>query len=262
MSDGGFSTYRKLEGAVTTTQTRVLLHYGGWDGHQPERFADFAEKRLLADCDVVRSQNLADLTIEFLSQFDLLVPIWTFGELGTEQETALLDAVAKGLGVVAWHGSASAFLNSRPHKHLLGGQFVAHPGGEDTIYTVRFRDNDPLVRDLADFTLTSEQYYLLIDPAVKVLASTTIHGDTMPWLKGIDMPVAWTRYWGKGRVFYCSLGHSIDILEHPTLNQLLRRAIQWAPRVAQEPASQFHSFDDAHAARDFNNLVQPETSRI
>jgi type 1 glutamine amidotransferase len=163
-----------------------------------------------------------------LAQFDLLVPIWTFGELDAGQEQALINAVAKGLGVLAWHGAASAFLGSRAHKFMLGGQFVAHPGGADVTYTVRFLGNDPLVEGLEDITVTSEQYYLLVDPAVKVLASSRVQGGPLDWIAGVEMPVAWTRRWGRGRVFYCSLGHTVDVLQHPSIHTLLRRAARWA----------------------------------
>lgn len=209
---------------------RVLLLYGGWEGHQPERFADFAENELLSDFDVVRSQDLRMLRPDVLVGFDLLVPIWTFGEITDTQETALLSAVADGMGMVAWHGNASSFLDSRPHKFMLGGQFMGHPGGNYVTYSVRFLGNDPLVDGLKDITITSEQYYLVIDPAVKVLATTYIDGGDMDWLSDVQMPVAWKRQWSKGRVFYCALGHTLDVLEQPSITTLLSRAVRWACR--------------------------------
>ncbi|MBL8792553.1 MAG: ThuA domain-containing protein [Planctomycetia bacterium] len=209
---------------------RALLLYGGWSGHWPKACADFAAEHLLDDFRVVRAQNLDVLRPDVLSEFDLLAPIWTFGELTNNQEQALLDAVANGLGVLAWHGAASAFLNSRPHKHMLGGQFVAHPGGADVTYAVRFLGNDALVAGLQDVTVTTEQYYLLVDPAVKMLATTRMHGGPLTWTAGVEMPVAWTRRWGKGKVFYCALGHSLDVLQQPSIAHLLRRAAGWASR--------------------------------
>lgn len=213
---------------------RVLLLYGGWEGHQPKRFADFAEKELLGDFDVVRSQDLGILRPDVLAGFDLLVPIWTFGKITDTQETALLNAVADGMGMVAWHGIASSFLDSRPHKFMLGGQFVGHPGGNDVTYSVRFLGNDPLVDGLEDITINSEQYYFLIDPAVKVLATTYIDGGDMDWVSGVQMPVAWKRQWDKGRVFYFALGHTLDVLEQPSIITLLSRALRWACRSPEK----------------------------
>jgi|PlaIllAssembly_1097288.scaffolds.fasta_scaffold77496_2 hypothetical protein len=220
-----------------TGKQRILLLHGGWEGHDPDRVADFAENALLGDFEVVHSQDVEVLQPAVLRGFDLLVPVWTFGELTEGQEEALLAAVADGLGMVAWHGNASAFLESRPHKFLLGGQFVGHPGGNEVSYRVRFLGNDPLVAGLEDFSVVSEQYYLLVDPAVKVLAITDVDGDQMYWLRGVQMPIAWKRDWGKGRVFYCALGHTVDVLGHPTVTTLLRRAIGWACRDTGVEAS-------------------------
>ena len=213
---------------------RALLLYGGWKGHRPAQMADFAAEHLLGGFETIRSRALDSLNPETLSEFDLLLPIWTFGRLTRKQETALLEAVAGGMGMMALHGNASSFLDSRPHKFMLGGQFVGHPGGNHITYTVKFLGNDPLVSGLEDVTITSEQYYLLIDPAVKVLATTAVDGGDMEWLRGVQMPVAWKRTWGKGRVFYCALGHTVDVLANPTITELLKRAVRWASRGSSQ----------------------------
>ncbi|HUF07850.1 MAG TPA: ThuA domain-containing protein [Rhodothermales bacterium] len=210
----------------------ALLLYGGWKGHSPTDMADFAAEHLLGGFDTVRSSDLDSLNPETLSEVDLLLPIWTFGKLTRKQETALLDAVAGGMGMMALHGNASSFLDSRPHKFMLGGQFVGHPGGNEITYAVTFLGNDPLVEGLDDITITSEQYYLLIDPAVKVLATTIVDGGDLEWLRGVQMPVAWKRTWGNGRVFYCALGHSVDVLENASVSALLKRAVRWATAVS------------------------------
>lgn len=212
------------------SRPRALLLYGGWEGHTPAEVAAAAERVILPGFDVTPTGDLGVLERATLETFDLLVPVWTFGELSEQAERALLGAVEDGLGVLAWHGFTSAFLHSRALKHLAGGQFVCHPGGDSTTYQVHFDGDDPLVDGLEPLTLTSEQYYMLVDPAVKVLATTAMVGEGMPWLAGVQMPVAWTRGWGDGRVFYCSLGHTADIVEIPQMTTLLRRAAWWATR--------------------------------
>lgn len=209
---------------------RALVLAGGWEGHRPEAVARFAMEHLLQGFQVTRHTDLEVLSATKLKQFDLLLPIWTFGQLSEEQEQALCEAVEQGLGLVAWHGAASSFQTNRRYKHLLGGQFVAHPGGEHLRYPVRFED-DPLCAGLQDFEVTSEQYYLMTDPAVTVLATTNVASDEMPWLHGVKVPAAWRRQWGAGRVFYYSLGHTVSVLQQPGVAQLLRRAIEWATRT-------------------------------
>lgn len=207
---------------------RALLLYGGWEGHQPEQIAKFAADSLLQGLEIACSRDLGLLNADTLSDISLLVPIWTFGNLTDSQLHALLAAVTDGMGVVSWHGVASSFLKSRSHKFMLGGQFVGHPGGDKVTYRVELLANDPIVEGLEDFTVTSEQHYLLIDPAI---AMTSIVGPDMEWVEGVRMPVAWTRSWGKGRIFYCSLGHTQDVLEIPQVLEMLRRAVNWAAKM-------------------------------
>lgn len=208
----------------------AMLVYGGWQGHRPWEFADYAIEYLLKGHEVVRSECLDVLTPQALAGVDVLIPIWTHGELTGSQETAIVDAVEQGMGLFAWHGTASAFTSSRAFKFLLGGHFVDHPGGDTVRYRVRFLNDDPLSAGLPDLDVVSEQYYLLIDPAVTVVADTEIVGQGKSWLTGVNMPVAWRREWGKGRVFYCALGHHREDLLAPTVTKLLRRAVTWTIR--------------------------------
>jgi uncharacterized protein len=237
-------SHRGVSPNVSGRLPRALLLYGGWQPHEPEAIANAVEAEVLGGFDVHRETDLRILESPLLREFNLVLPLWTFGELPVLGEQGLLSAVENGLGLLAIHGAASAFLTSRPHKHLLGGQFVGHPAGAQTTYQVTFRRDEPLVQGLSDFVVTSEQYYLLVDPAVRVLATTTIQGGTQRWLTGVQMPVAWTRVWGDGRVFYCSLGHDPTTATHPTVVELLRRAACWAAQVvdttgslAQSPAT-------------------------
>ncbi len=220
---------------------RALVLYGGWEQHRPELFAEFAASKLLRSADVTLEQSLECLARENLSQYDVLLPIWTFGEITPDQEEALLGAVEEGLGVVAWHGATSSFLGSRRHKHLLGGQFVCHPGGERVSYQVDFEAHHPLTEGLDPLEVTSEQYYFLVDPAIEVVASTVIVSDEMPWLTGRKAPVAWTNTWGSGHVFYCALGHQLSDVDNPTTLELLTRALGWASRGSRSPVGSLES---------------------
>lgn len=212
---------------------RALILQGGWAGHRPATIAAWAAATLFDGFDVTTETDLGALDHQHLAEYDVLCPVWTFGDLTAVQEDALMAAVAGGLGLVCWHGHTSAFLSSRPHKHLLGGQFVAHPGGDHVDHVIRFGDH-PLVAGLADVAVCSEQYYLLVDPAVTVLATTTIVAADQPWLAGVEMPAAWIRPWGDGRVAYTSLGHSLTELRDLAVTELLRRAVRWVARPQAE----------------------------
>ena len=74
----------------------------------------------------------------------------------------------------------------------------------------------------------SEHYYMHVDPANEVLATTRFVPGSFPWIVDTVMPVAWKRRWGKGRVFYCSLGHAPEDLDVPPVREMVRRGMLWA----------------------------------
>ena len=46
----------------------------------------------------------------------------------------------------------------------------------------------------------------------------------------ITSPAVWTRQWGKGRIFVCTAGHHVDILEDPNVRTIVQRGLLWASR--------------------------------
>jgi type 1 glutamine amidotransferase len=113
-----------------------------------------------------------------------------------------------------------AFRDRPTYHFLIGGQFVAHPPGwPDNLQPGRLHrlrcDDLPAgtIRSSRhrSFRITSEQYYMLVDPSNEVLATTTFSGDHLWWIEGTVIPVVWKRRWDKGRVFYCSIGHRSTI---------------------------------------------------
>ncbi len=214
---------------------KALMVWGGWDGHEPKLCADlFAPFLKEKGYEVEASDSLdAYLNHEKMAALDLIVPVWTMGTISKEQETGLLTAVKNGTGIAGWHGGmGDSFRNSVDYQFMVGGQWVAHPGGI-VPYRVNILDHeDDVTRGLKDFDMMSEQYYMHTDPSNKVLAATTFsggHGDA-DWIKGTVMPVAWKRRWGKGRVFYSSVGHVAKDFDVPEARILVQRGMLWAAR--------------------------------
>lgn len=165
---------------------------------------------------------------EKLKALNLIIPIWTMGSILPEQRQPVLDAVASGVGLAGCHGGmCDAFRNSTEWQFMTGSQWVAHPGNDGTDYTVNIKKSaaSPIIEGIGDFAVKSEQYYIHVDPAVSVLATTTfpvVDGPHAPNGK-VDVPVVYTKYWGKGRVFYNSLGHHADVFDIPEAKELMRR---------------------------------------
>ena len=210
----------------------ALIVYGGYAGHEPEKTTGLVAGMLGAlDFETVQVPELAPLAdAAYLSGFDLIVLNWSVDTVTDEQVAGLAAAVERGTGFAGWHGGQGVTLEgSGSLMFLAGGRFVAHPGGK-VRYTVQMADRQhPITAGLDDFSLHSEQYYMLVDPSNHVLATTTFSGEFHPWRKDVVMPVAFTTMHDRGRVFYSSLGHTADELAGP-VREILRRGLIWAAR--------------------------------
>lgn len=215
------------------TMKKVLIFRGGWSGHEPvetsEITAEELRKRgmevdLFDDPECLR---MADLE----QKYDVIIPVWTMGDISFEAEEALVNAVRNGVGLAGWHGGmCDAFRSHTEYQFMTGGQWVAHPGGIID-YTVNIISPDPIVAGIADFEMKSEQYYLHVDPGNEVLATTRFDGSILPWIEGTVMPVVWKRKYGKGNVFYCSLGHCAEeFRRYPQILEIIVRGVQWAAK--------------------------------
>lgn len=207
---------------------KVLFVSGGWKGHQPEKIVQIFADELKAhgfEPEIVTSlEPLADEAA--LKTYALIFPCWTMGELSAEQERGLCGAVRAGVGLAGVHGGmGDAFRGKLDYEWMTGGHFVGHPHVGD--YTVRVKEPAHVITAglPAEFAYKSEQYYMMMDPAVDVLADTayTHAGRT------VSMPVVWTKNWGAGRVFYNALGHDpVEFTTCPEARILTVRGCLWA----------------------------------
>jgi len=210
---------------------RALIVWGGWEGHEPKQCAEiFAPWLQSQGYEVIVSNTLDTYTDKDLMQsLNLIVPIWTMGTIPPDQEAGLLDAVRSGVGIAGWHGGmGDSFRNNTEYQFMVGGQWVAHPGNIIEYEVNIIKPEDPIVAGLSDFKMHSEQYYMHVDPSNEVLATTTFSGEYCEWIAGTVMPVVWKRRYGKGRVFYSSLGHVAKDFEVPEALEIMKRGMLWA----------------------------------
>ena len=217
-----------------------LIFWGGWDGHQPEltsvRFGKMLEEAGF-EVDIYNTQEcLADA--EKLKEYDIIVACWTSDKIPHEYVQNISKAVAAGTGLAGVHGGmCDAFREDTEWQFMTGGQWVSHPGGDGIDYMVNIcHGSSPITQGIEDFPVCSEHYYLHIDPAIEVLATTRFplvtyyHASNKP----VDMPVVWTKFWGCGRVFYSSLGHHDDVFDNsPNAAVLMKRGMLWAAEGKQ-----------------------------
>ena len=216
---------------------QALIFQGGWDGHEPVQVSARFQKLLEKNGFQAEISDTLDCLSDLgrLMSLDLLVACWTMGEIDGHLRENLSKAVASGVGLAGCHGGmCDSFRQDTEWQFITGGQWVSHPGGDGTAYTVNITSkSNPITEGLEDFEVCSEHYYLHVDPAIEVLATTRFPSPAVPYYhisnKPVDMPLAWTKMWGNGRVFYNSLGHHDDVFEKaPSAEILMERGMLWA----------------------------------
>jgi type 1 glutamine amidotransferase len=200
----------------------VLIVWGGWEGHAPQQVAEMLSARLEAGGHrVVLAAGVEALDGMELGAFDVIVPVWSFGIQAPAALQAVLAAVAGGVGLAAFHGGIDWFAD-REYARLIGGHFVFHPPSNRYRVVVEDRGH-AAAQGIDDFVVETEQYYFHLDPGNHVLTSTDFDG--------LRMPNTWVRTYGQGRVFYCSLAHTLDVLQQEPVLRLLLQGIRWAARA-------------------------------
>ncbi len=234
-------------GAAPTRQALVVR--GGWDGHQPVEATDLFIPHLEAHGFAVEVADspapYADAAL--MAGIDLVVQCMTMSTIEKDELAGLVAAVEAGTGLAGWHGGiADSYRSSADYLQLVGGQFAHHaaaapPGersGEQSDNYVRHRiemtpaaSDHPVTAGIADFELTTEQYWVLTDDYVDVLATTTTAvREWAPWHRPVRCPAIWTRRWGSGRVFVCTPGHRVEVLQDPNVRTIVERGLLWAAR--------------------------------
>jgi uncharacterized protein len=225
-------------GSAGPSQKKVLFVFGGWQGHEPVQCRDiFVPWMLSLGWDVTVSDTLDSYAdARLLGSLDLIVQTWTMDKIGRANLEGLLAAVKGGVGLAGWHGGlGDAFRQETEYQFMVGGQWVAHPGNIID-YTVQIVDpEDPITHGLSDFAVKSEQYYMHVDPNNTVLATTRFGAEHAPWIDGATMPITWKRVYGKGRVFYTSLGHTADVFKVKEALTMMQRGILWASDSRHAP---------------------------
>ncbi len=219
---------------------KAWIFQGGWDGHEPVQTSTRFGRMLESHGYSVTIHDTLDplANLSDLLDLDIMVFCFTMSTIKPEYTKNVSKAVGAGVGLAGCHGGmCDAFRNDTEWQFITGGQWVSHPGGDGIDYMVNIcHGSSPITQGLEDFPVCSEHYYLHVDPAIEVLATTRF--PVVPYYhisnKPVDMPVAWTKFWGNGRVFYTSLGHHDDVFDKsPSAHTLMERGLLWAAEGKQ-----------------------------
>ncbi|GLW27744.1 ThuA domain-containing protein [Actinoplanes regularis] len=213
---------------------RALVVRGGWAGHEPVACTDLFRDFLEGHGFDLRVADSLDVYTE-PGDYHLIVQCWTGARFTAEQQEGLVARVRAGAGFAGWHGGVVATGFEAPrYQYMVGGRFVCHPG-DFVDYTVDITGAHPITAGLSSYDVHTEQYFMHVDPTLEVLATTTFTGDHgAPETAGAVVPVVWTRRFGAGRVFVCTLGHSRADLLVPQTRMITERGMLWACGIVRD----------------------------
>jgi type 1 glutamine amidotransferase len=187
--------------------------------------------------EVTATEDVSEFSTENLERY-AAVMFYTTGELpmSAAQKMALLDFVRSGRGFLGVHSATDTFYTWPDYLDLVGGYFNGHPWHQAV--TIEVVDpGDPLVGflgtswqiedeiyQIGDFDHRGSRVLLRLDPKSVDLSKDGVHRRSYGW------PLAWTRSYGQGRVFYTALGHEASVWQDARYQQILTNAILWCMR--------------------------------
>ena len=157
------------------------------------------------------------MTPEALKNYDAVVFANTTGDLPLPDREAFIEWIKSGKGFVGMHAAGDTFHGFKPYLDMLGAEFKTHEA-QVSVDAINQDPACPICKHLpATWTVFDEIYQF------KNFDRSTVHGllglDKHPNNKSPgDYPIAWCKLFGRGRVFYTSLGHREDIWD-PTWEQ-------------------------------------------
>jgi type 1 glutamine amidotransferase len=187
--------------------------------------------------DVTATEDTSVFTPESLERYAAVI-FYTSGELPMSggQKGALIDFVRSGGGFVGVHSASDTFYTWPDYLDLVGGYFNDHPWHQAV--TIEVVDpGDPLVAflgsslqmkdeiyQISDFDYRGSHVLLRLEPSSVDLSASGVRQRFYGW------PLAWTRMYGQGRVFYTALGHEAAVWRDSRFQRILSNAVLWAMR--------------------------------
>jgi type 1 glutamine amidotransferase len=149
---------------------------------------------------------------------------------------SLVDFVAGGKGLAGLHAATDTYHNWKDYNQMMGGVFAGHPWTKKVPVknlepahplNAMFEGQDFEINDeICQFTLTSalpteRKILLALDTSKMSDARRGNRKEAGPY------PISWVSTYGKGRTFYCSLGHREEIFCEPTILKHYLAGIQY-----------------------------------
>lgn len=152
----------------------------------------------------------------------------------------LLEFVKSGGGFVGIHAATDTYYDWPEYGEMIGGYFNGHPWGHNTAVSIKADEkalDDPIIASLGKSSLDfKEEIYQFKAPYDSKKLNVLLRLDTEKSNMKVfgvkredgDFGVSWTKSYGRGRVFYCALGHNEHIYWNPTVLSIYLNGVRWS----------------------------------
>jgi type 1 glutamine amidotransferase len=222
---GGLALFVPAEEPAGGKINIFFLQGGGhdWKAHFPILEALLTKS---GDFTVTMSEDLNELKADSIKKYDVVLFYGSGLDFkDAEQEKGLCDFVRGGHAFVGVHSASDSFKKSDAYWELVGGRFAGHGGAKFTVY---IHDTEhPITAGLAEFEIQDETYSHQYHKNQCMRSLVRMNqGDER-------QSMGWVQTYGKGRVFYTSLGHGREAWTNPQFQRLVVRGIYWS--VGRKP---------------------------
>ena len=193
-----------------------------------------AERHGLFSVDFARNDDeLSEkMTPSRLQGYDGIVFANTTGELPLPDKEAFMEWIQSGKGFVGMHSASDTFHQFRPYIDMIGGEFQTH-GPQVGVHVVNEDHDHKACRHYGShFNIFDEIYVLKSFHRDRVHGLLTLHHHPNTKVPG-DYPIAWAKSYGKGKVFYTSLGHREDVWTNRDYQAHVMGGILWTLGLAE-----------------------------
>jgi uncharacterized protein len=178
------------------------------------------------------TQDASKITKEQLDNYDIVL-FYTTGNLPFADDVRdylFNDWVKqKGHGFIGTHSAADTYHEYEPYWEMLGGTFNGHPWNSGEHVTVSVHDpNHPVSKPWGDeFEIQDEIYQFKHWQPEKVHVLMSLNMAKTRLKKPYQVPIAWVKNYGDGKVLHMSLGHREDVWTNPKYMQSLLGGVKW-----------------------------------
>jgi type 1 glutamine amidotransferase len=238
--------------AQSTTPRKKLLVIGEEKGYRHEavshamatierlgRESGLWDTTIRTDTEALTKKKL-EYNAKNLNDFDAVL-FYTGGplEMDDQQKADLLSFIHEdGKGFIGVHSATITFTKWPEYGEMIGGYFDEHPWNtfdapivvEDSgfpgikAWPAAFTLNDEIYQ-MKNFSRENTRVLMHLDPAKLDLKNPKVHRQDN------DFAVTWAKMYGKGRVFYSTLGHVDANWDKPEMQKMFTEAIKWAMRL-------------------------------